>query len=143
MRQSGDDVFRNMGELVRDASIVPAWAPDGSALGFVAGPAEHRLAWKVDLATGKKSPLVDVEQLRRAIRAATGVTPPGQGVPFEYFSFTSPTAIFFAVGPDRVALDLVSNQVSKIPAPSFADTFLGASAEARMTPRAFKRSLPL
>ncbi len=137
------DAYRNFAELLKDASIMPAWAPDGSCLAFVSGAPDHREAWRVELSTGKKTPLVDVSKLRSAIAQATGVTPPGQGVPFEYFAFVGPETISFAIGQDRLTFNLESGQATKTPTTPFIDTYLGLSAEARMTPRPFKRTVPL
>ncbi len=137
------DAYKNFGDLVKDARVMPAWAPNGSCLAFVSGAPENRLAWRVDLSTGEKTQLVDVTKLRSAIAQATGVTPPGQGVPFEYFAFTGVNTISFAIGQDRVAFDLETGQTTKAPATPFMDTFVGLSAEARMTPRTFKRTMPL
>jgi dipeptidyl aminopeptidase/acylaminoacyl peptidase len=143
MSKSVFDVYKNFAQLVRDASLVPAWLPDGSAFAFISGPANNREAWRVDLGSGKKTALFDLPRLREAIATATGVTPPGQGVPFEHLAFVGPQAISFAVGTDRLTLDLASYGAVKLPAPSALETYMGWSAEARMTPKAFKRSQPL
>ena len=92
------DAYSRMNELVGDARLMPAWSPDGATLAFVSGPAEQRQVWRVDLKTGKKTPLCDVDSLRKAIKDATGITPPGQGVPFAHFGFAAPHIIAFAVG---------------------------------------------
>src|SRR5215813_1067584 len=110
--------YRNLGDLVSDATLMPTWSPDGSCAGFVSGSREQRQAWRVDLATGKKTPLLDVAVLRKALLAATGVTPAGQGVPFEHFAFITPGMIAFAVGADRFTYDIASGLAFLAPAPN-------------------------
>ena len=75
------EAYRDLPSLVLDATVMPAWSPDGRTLGLATGPVEHRQAWKVDLVTGAKAPLFDTVRLREAVRQATGVTPAGQGAP--------------------------------------------------------------
>lgn len=137
------EAYRNLPALVRDSVLVPAWSFDGKSVGFVSGPPDERQAWKVDLATGAKSLLVDVKRLRDAIKTATGSTPAGRGVPFEAFGYAGPTMIAFAIGADQFMLELESCHATRLPAPSMLDTFFGHSVQARTTPRTFKRSLPL
>ncbi|MGH8504857.1 MAG: DPP IV N-terminal domain-containing protein [Stenotrophobium sp.] len=144
--RSGDAVvaaYKDIAALIIDASVMPMWSPDGSALGFASGPREQRQAWRVDLATGKKAPLLDVAVLRQALLDATGVTPAGKGVPFEHFAFIAPTMIAFSVGADRFSYDIAGGSAFLAPASSFIDTYMGLSMEARTTPRVFKRSMPL
>ncbi len=135
--------YNDLGTLISDASLMPSWSPDGSALGFVSGPRDQRQAWRVDLATGKKSPLLDVAVLRQALLDASGLTPPGKGVPFEHFAFIAPNMIAFAVGSDRFSYDIAGGRAYLAPTASMLDTYLGLSVEARTTPRPFKRSMPL
>lgn len=135
--------YKDLGALISDASVMPAWSPDGSAMGFVSGPKEQRQAWRVDLASGQKSPLLDVAALRQALFDATGMTPAGKGIPFEHFAFVAPNMIAFALGADRISYDMASGRAFLAPAPNMVDTYMGLSAEARMTPRMFKRSLPM
>src|SRR5215470_12712368 len=105
--------FQNFRELVVDTSVTPVWAPDGSCVGFVSGAPDQRQAWRVDLSSGKKMPLADVAKLRNEIFRATGVTPPGQGVPFEHFAFVGPQTIAFAVAQDRLTYDLQTGVATK------------------------------
>jgi dipeptidyl aminopeptidase/acylaminoacyl peptidase len=143
MRNTTAYTFQNFRELVLDASIVPVWAPDGASVAFLSGEREHRQAWRVDLSNGNRQPLADIGKLRGAILKATGVTPPGQGVPFEHFAFVGAQAISFAVGQDRLTYDLQSGEATKTPGPDPRDMLFGASTEARMTPRKFEQRWPL
>ncbi|HKY91550.1 MAG TPA: DPP IV N-terminal domain-containing protein [Nevskiaceae bacterium] len=143
MSESVHLAYRNLPALVRDANLVPAWSFDGKTLGFVSGPADERQAWQVDLETGRKTPLLDTQRLRDALKAATGTTPPGRGVPFDAFGYAGPNLIAFAVGIDRFLLDLGSGIAMRPPPPNAIDTFFGLSVEARSTPRFFKRTLPM
>ena len=73
------DLYRcGLDRLVTGGRVVPAWTSGGSVLGFVDGPPDARIAWRVDVSTGERTPLVDVEKARGAIAEATGQTPPGQ-----------------------------------------------------------------
>lgn len=135
------DAYCRLSELVSDTTLLPAWSPDGKTLGFVSGSAEERTAWRVDLATGAKAPLVEVVTLREAIRAATGVTPPGRGVPFAQFAFVGPNTIAFAVGTDQVTFDLGSGRATKAPPTPMLDAYLGIPK--RGQPQVYKKSMPL
>ena len=130
-------------ELVDLERLIPAWTLDGAALAFVDGPADDRTAWRVDLATGEKTVLVDVEKARVAIAAATGETPPGQGLPFQFFAFAGPSMIAFQIGADSLTLDLESMTAFKAPAPGAIDTLMELGEQVRMTPKQFKRINPL
>jgi dipeptidyl-peptidase-4 len=142
-RQAVVAAYKDLAGLIGDASLMPSWSPDGSSVAFVSGSREQRQAWRVDLASGKKTPLLDVAVLRKALLDATGVTPAGTGIPFEHFGFVTPTLIGFAMGADRITYDLASGRAFRAPATPFLDTYVGLSAEARTTPRPFKRSVPL
>lgn len=133
----------DLGELISGARLVPAWTPDGQALAFAEGPADQRRAWRVDLATGEKTPLLDIPKAREALTRALGYTPPGQGAPFEHFGFAGPSTIAAQIGTDQVSLDLETYSAAKSPAPSPVWDTLGISERARTTPRTFPRSTPL
>lgn len=137
------DAYKSIGDLIEDASLMPVWSPDGKTLAFLSGPPEERTGWRVDLATGRREALFDIAKLREACKAATGVTPPGQGVPFAHFGFTGPNSISFAVGTDQVILDLNSYQATRVPPPSALDVYMGTTDAARRTPRTFKHQVPL
>ncbi len=106
--------LRDLDRLCWGGRIKPAWSPDGSVAGFVAGPPDELRAWRVDLRTGDKTPLVDVDRARLAIAEATGRTPPGQGLPFPGFTFLSAEKIGFEVGATALALDLNSYQAAEV-----------------------------
>lgn len=137
------EAYKDLPALVQDSTLMPAWSPDGRTLGFATGSVEQRQAWRIDLASGEKTPLFDVARLREAVRAATGTTPAGQGAPFAHFGFAGPNSIAFAVGADQLVVDLDDYSVIKAPTPSAIDTYLGLTEAARRTPRPFKRSAPL
>ena len=97
--------------LVTGGTVVPVWSPDGSTLAYVDGPADDRRGWRVDLGTGERSELVDVAAARAAIRARTGETPPGRGLPFASFRFVSDRVIAFRSGDAALTLDLDTGAV--------------------------------
>lgn len=142
-RAAVNAAYKDLGALVTDTMLMPTWSPDGSCMGFTTGSKENRQAWRVDLATGEKTPLLDVAALRKALFNTTGVTPAGQGVPFEHFAFIAPTMIAFAVGAEQFTYEIMSASVFPIPAPSALDVYLGMSVAARTTPQVYKRSAPL
>jgi len=144
---TGSDLFDTFlgrfDELVVDAQFLPAWSPDGKSLAFVAGPADDREAWSVDLTTGERTPLVDVAAVRQQIREATGQTPPGRGLPFAHFAFVGPRAIMTQVGADTLTIDLDSLRVTKDSVADPIGEIFGLSARARSTPREYLRTQPL
>lgn len=113
--------LRGLGALVTGGQVAPAWTLDGTALGFVDGLPDARAAWRIDLATGEKTPLLDNGKARAAIADATGQTPPGRGVPFSRFAFTGAEEISFEVGGTPLALNLTTCQARKLPGPSQAE----------------------
>lgn len=138
------DLFRDgLVDLVSGGSIVPAWSPDGKSLAFVEGPADARVGWLVDLASGERSPLVDVQTLRRSLRDALGETPAGQGLPFAHLGFVGPRTITTYVGATAVVVDLDTAAATRAPAESFIDTYMGMSETAKRTPREYLRTQPL
>jgi dipeptidyl aminopeptidase/acylaminoacyl peptidase len=135
------DMYVNgLAGLVTGGTVAPAWTPDGSALGFVDGPADARIAWQVDLGTGEKTPLIDAEKARAAIADATGQTPPGRGVPFDRFEFSGAGEIRCEVGGTPLALDLATCQARALPGPPIADELYGVSERLRATPGEYLRS---
>jgi dipeptidyl-peptidase 4 len=101
--------------LVTGGTVAPAWSPDGSTLAYVDGPADDRRGWRVDLATGARSQLLDVAAARAAIQACTGETPPGRGLPFANFRFVSNRVIAFGLGEAALRLDLGTGAVEPEP----------------------------
>lgn len=138
-----DLFFDDFGSLVSGGELVPAWSPDGKTLAFVDGPADERQGWLVDVATGEKTPLVDVPAVRASIREATGETPSGRGLPFEQLAFTGPRAVAVQVGAHNVMIDLDTAAATKVPAERMVDTLMGVSESARCTPREYWRTQPL
>jgi dipeptidyl aminopeptidase/acylaminoacyl peptidase len=135
-----DTYTRDLGGLISGGNVDPAWSPDARTLGFVDGPAEHRTAWRVDLATGERTPLLEVEKARLAISVATGETPPGQGVPFARFAFAADDEIRFDVAGTTVSLNLTSYEASRVPGTSPVDDLWGMSESKRRVPQPYERS---
>ncbi|MBB4688728.1 S9 family peptidase [Amycolatopsis jiangsuensis] len=139
-----DRFIDGFGELVTGGAILPAWSPDGKALAFLDGTPENRTGRLVDLESGENRPLfADVAVLRDAVRAATGQTPPGRGVPFEHIGFAGPRTLVAVVGTARLTVDLDSGEVVKLPAESPDDVHFGHADSVRRDPQKFLRTMPL
>jgi dipeptidyl aminopeptidase/acylaminoacyl peptidase len=123
-------------------TVLPCWSPDGKHLAYLDGNAEDRTGWLVELSTGTRTPLSDdVDALRDAVRSATGVTPPGRGLPFDYVVFAGPTTLLTGIGAVQLLWELGTGAVTPIPAESATDTFFGVSESARRTPRPYQRAV--
>jgi len=138
-----DTYLRDFPTLTSGGQVHPAWSPDGKSLAFVDGRPEERRAWLVDLASGEKRELADTALLRERIREATGETPSGTGVPFAYLGFAGPRTIATQVGEHALMIDLDTVTVTKVPAESPLDVYLGTAATLRTTPRDYMRVQPL
>jgi dipeptidyl-peptidase-4 len=141
--QAFDLYKERLDTLVRDFMFLPVWSPDGKDLAYLEGPAERRTGWLVDLGTGERSPLCDVEKARSAVAAATGQVPRGDGLPFAHFGFADLRTIVFAVDEQQVLLDLDEHRATLLPRARPLDEHFGYSEAARRTPRQFQRSVPL
>ncbi|MBB5081494.1 S9 family peptidase [Nonomuraea endophytica] len=132
-------------ELVTDVHIQPVWSPDGGSVAFLCGPAPQREAWRVNLSDGARTPLFDVEAVRKAIDEAGGATPPGTGVPFEFFEFLGPDTIGFPLGGEGFVLELSTSEVGRLPGPGLIDQLLEVAnlGEPRMYPRSAEMSEPI
>jgi dipeptidyl-peptidase-4 len=108
--------------LTSGGVITPAWSPDGRSLAYVDGPADERRGWLVDTKSGERTELIDVTRVREAVRATTGETPPGRGLPFAEVRYTGPGSIGARVGSHVVTVDLATCQVSAEPVPHWYDT---------------------
>ncbi|PKW19186.1 S9 family peptidase [Saccharopolyspora spinosa] len=139
-----DRFIEGVGELVTDGTVVPAWSPDGKSLAFLDGTAEERTGQLVDLESGRSGPLVaDVTALRDAVRAATGQTPAGKGLPFDHIGFAGARQLAAAVGSVQVTVDLDSGEVAEVPAERPLDVHLEFADSLRRTPKEFLRTVPL
>ncbi len=86
--RSALDVYRAYllrDELVSGGMISANWTSDGG-FWFADGSPENTTIMRVDLETGKASPLFDVRSVRSALAAATGHEPPYRGLPFDHFT---------------------------------------------------------
>jgi dipeptidyl-peptidase 4 len=110
-----DQIYGDFAALTTGGDIVPAWSPDGGSLAYVVGPADDLRGWLVDTATGEKSELVDVTAVRDGVRAVTGVTPAGRGLPFDEVEFAAPGRITARVGDHRVTVELDTGAVTGTP----------------------------
>jgi dipeptidyl-peptidase-4 len=139
-----DTYLDDLASHVIGGGVLPTWSPDGKHLAFVEGTAEDRQGWIVEIATGDRRPLVaDVAALRDNVRAATGVTPSGTGLPFAAVAYLAPGVVHAVVGTDQLTIELDSATVTKLPGESLRDTMLGFSEASRRTPRTYPKASPL
>ncbi|OZM70631.1 peptidase S9 [Amycolatopsis antarctica] len=139
-----DRFIEGLDDFVTGGAVLPAWSPDGKSLAFLEGTAEERTGRLVDLESGRGEPLVaDVGALRAAVRAATGQTPAGKGIPFDHIGFTGPRQLAAVVGSSRVTVDLDSGEVTVPAAERPLDVHHGLPDSVRRTPKEFLRTMPL
>lgn len=147
MLSTGNEFFDAFSDgvlsLTTGAQLIPAWSPDGTAMAFIDGSPDDRQGWLVDLATGERSGLLDVQKLRESLRAATGETPAGQGLPFAHLAFVGPRTVMAQVGSHRVTIDLTTAEATVVPAEAPTDVMFGMSQTARCSPREYQRTQPL
>lgn len=110
-----DIFYSDFASLTTGGTVTPAWSPDGKWLAYVDGPPDDRRGWLVDTVTGEKRPLADVTRVREGIRALTGETPPGRGLPFTEVGFVSPGVISARAGTRRLLVDLAEATVAEAP----------------------------
>ncbi|GAA3568035.1 DPP IV N-terminal domain-containing protein [Amycolatopsis ultiminotia] len=139
-----DRFIEGLDAFVTGGAILPAWSPDGKWLAFLEGTAEERTGRLVDLESGRTEPLVaDVAALRKAVRAATGQTPAGTGLPFEHIGFAGPRQLSAMVGSATVTVDLDSGEVAELPTERPIDLHMELADSVRRTPKEFLRTAPL
>lgn len=142
---AGFDRFHDgLSPFITGGAILPLWSPDGKSLAFLDGSAEDRSGRLIDLASGADRPLVeDVAAVREAVRAATGRTPAGSGLPFDHIGFAGPRTLLALVSADRVLVDLDSGEVTAVPAENPLDVHFGLADSVRRAPEEFLRTMPL
>lgn len=128
-----DLYYNDFALLAPGGRIVPAWSPDGKWLAFVDGPPDERHGRLVDLTDGTMTELVDLPVVRDGIRAATGETPSGRGLPFSELAFADSRTIVTEVGQHAVSIDLETMLVQRLIEP----------ASTRCTPRQYEHSSAL
>ena len=139
-----DRYRQGIDDAIVGGKVFPAWSPDGKLLAYLDGTPENRAGWLVELSTGERKPLFDdVAALRASVREATGVTPPGVGLPFAFIGFAGPSTLLAVVGADQLMIDLGTVTVSKLSAESVVDTMFGLSETSRRSPRQYLRTNPL
>jgi dipeptidyl-peptidase-4 len=102
--------------LTSDGTGGPAWSPDGAALAYLDGELAERRAWQIDLQTGQRCELLDVESTRAAIEAEVGIKPQGKGLPFVELAFVRPGVVRAQMDGQTLAIDLATGAITLQPA---------------------------
>lgn len=125
--------------LVDRCSVPTRWLGDGTSLWYTDHAAFPTEIHQLDPLTGRRQPLLDLARVREAVSAELGAEPP-PGLPFDVSTFdVIPTAAQFTAGGVRFNLDLASYALGRVREPEAVEVAFGTSAEARFTPRSFRR----
>ncbi|MFN7799233.1 DPP IV N-terminal domain-containing protein [Gemmatimonas sp.] len=117
-RRAVYDAYLDFDQLVQGGRVVPGWIPGGTSLWYAGGGPNDRVLQRVELATGRTTPLLDAERLRRALVERLGHEPAGRGVPFAQVVFTAPQQLRFELEGDNWQLDLVTYALTRLPRPT-------------------------
>lgn len=137
-RRAAYHAYLDFDNLVRGGRVVPGWIPGGTSLWYAEGGPNDRVLQRVELATGRKAPLLDAERLRRALVEQLGDEPAGRGVPFAQVAFTAPQQLRFELEGDSWQLDLATYALTRLPRPTANEGDRLATSElTRQRPQAF------
>ena len=132
-----DRYVNDLPDLVRGGRVVPAWSPDGQVLAWVDGTPQQRTAWQLNLESGERRPLSDLDRVRKGVTAATGRTPAGEGFPAESLAFIGARSVRLTGADGVFDLDLDTDEITALPVEGPIELHTGLAASARTTPRAF------
>ena len=132
--------YLDLPSLVKGGRVAAHWLADGR-FWFVEGAPQATVITVFDPATGKASPLFDVERTRVALRRTIGRDLPYSGLPFESFRQASANEIVFAFEGTDWRLDTSSYQAVREPATSNPsdEGYAGFSKRAKVTAGTFAR----
>ncbi|MBM3294423.1 MAG: hypothetical protein FJY82_07845 [Candidatus Aminicenantes bacterium] len=119
-RLSGDQIFARYALfnlfLVKNGIIQASWLGDGNAFWHAESTDIGRIFFKVDPQTGSKTPVFDLEKLRRALTRQLGHEPREAGVPFRQFSWNEKEgSVRFHLEEKDLICRLDSYAVSAVP----------------------------
>jgi pimeloyl-ACP methyl ester carboxylesterase len=92
-----------------------AWSPDEKSLMWISGSPDDLRAMAVDIASGERRELLDASRMRDAIKAITGATPAGRGLPFDNFRYLSASVGLVEVGAMTMVVGLETQEVALYP----------------------------
>jgi dipeptidyl aminopeptidase/acylaminoacyl peptidase len=137
-RRAAYDAYLGFDHLVAGWRVVPGWIPGGTSLWYAEGGPQDRVLHRVELATGRTSPLLDVERLRRALIERLGYEPAGRGVPFAQVAFAGAQQLRFELEGDTWQLELGTYALTRLPRPSAGEGDRLATSElTRQRPQPF------
>lgn len=134
------DEYMSFQTLVDRCSVPVRWLDDASSLWFAGRGAYPSEIVKIDAASGRREPLLDLPRVREALARALGAAPPADSLPFDATSLrvADGVARFTSAGVPW-QLDLRDYSLQRVRAPEVVELSFGTSLQERMTPRSFKR----
>ena len=106
--------YLEFASYVKGGNVDPHWMADGSNFWYAEGAPENTVIYQVDPQANTKVPLFDTPRLREALAPLLGHEPPGQGLPFEEFTFVDgEKTVRFTVEDQEFVLQLDTYAVSR------------------------------
>lgn len=132
--------YLEFGSLVQGGRVIPHWLPNDPCFWIAQGDPQDRTIVKVDPLANTATPMFDIAALRASLREDLGHEPPGVGVPFERFEFTTPGTVAFSLHGISYELNLEGYKLSRaLPPSSFSYADLVRSEAERAHPATFMR----
>ena len=88
-------------QYVRGGTITPHWLPDGYTFWYMLGEPYETVIYQVDVRSGERTSMFDVEKVRCGITEVTGQPPPYNGLPFEAFDIIDVDKVEFTYADIR------------------------------------------
>ncbi len=113
--------------LVVGGRVAPNWLLDGASFWYADGAPENTAILRVDGASGRQAPLLDVGRTRAALAALLGRDPPYKGLPFDSI---------VELGGDRYRFTFEGTDYV-LSTDTYSIAPVGGSKDARATPRSY------
>lgn len=109
------DKHWSLRSLVRGGEVVPTWMPDNAFFFYATGGPHDIEVWKVDPASGERTPLFDVADLRARLTEITGYEPAGRGVPTKMIAPIGPGVVCLTIDMKMYDVTLKTGEVTAVP----------------------------